>query len=158
MMNAFRLAKTLSTVGSQTIRRVSTGERTWKVFLSGEIHSDWRDVIAQGVAEKNLPVALSSPNTSHEDSDDCGAIILGMQEERPNWDKLGANMNGIRTRTLLQEADIVVVRFGDKYRQWNAACTCYYYICDAGTWIFCMQTYVNVTDALSVRHWPACLV
>jgi YtoQ family protein len=91
------------------------------VYLSGEIHSDWRDVIAKGVTDKQLPVALSSPNTSHEDSDDCGAIILGMEDKRPNWDKLGASMNAIRTRTLLEEADVVVVRFGDKYRQWNAA-------------------------------------
>lgn len=88
--------------------------------MSGEIHSDWREVISKGVADKNLPVTLSSPNTSHEDSDDCGAIILGMEEERPNWDKIGANMNAIRTKTLLQDADVVVVRFGEKYRQWNA--------------------------------------
>jgi len=87
----------------------------------GEIHSDWREVIAKGAAEKSLPVSLTSPNTSHEDSDDCGAIILGMQEERPNWDRIGATMNNIRTRTLLSEADVVVVRFGEKYRQWNAA-------------------------------------
>jgi YtoQ family protein len=87
----------------------------------GEIHSDWRQVIANGVAEKKLPVTLTSPNTSHEDSDDCGAIILGMEERRPNWDKIGASMNGIRTQTLLKDADVVVVRFGEKYRQWNAA-------------------------------------
>lgn len=89
--------------------------------FTGEIHSDWREQIAKGVADNNLPVALTSPNTSHEDSDDCGAIILGMQEERPNWDKIGASMNAIRTKTLLSEADVVVVRFGEKYRQWNAA-------------------------------------
>ena len=70
---------------------------------------------------QGLPVKLTAPNTSHEDSDDCGAIILGMQEERPNWDMIGAKMNAIRTQSLLKEADIVVVRFGDKYRQWNAA-------------------------------------
>lgn len=87
----------------------------------GEIHSDWREQIAEGVKNKNLPVTLTSPNTSHEDSDDCGAIILGMEEERHNWDKIGANMNNIRTKTLIQEADVVVVRFGEKYRQWNAA-------------------------------------
>jgi YtoQ family protein len=96
-------------------------EKIWKVYLSGEIHSDWREVIANGVAKKNLPVSLTSPNTSHEDSDDCGAIVLGMEEERPNWDKIGASMNAIRTKTLLSEADVVVVRFGEKYRQWNAA-------------------------------------
>ena len=99
----------------------SSSEKIWNVYLSGEIHSDWREVIAKGVADKGLPVSLTSPNTSHEDSDDCGAIILGMQQERPNWDKIGATMNAIRTKTLLQDSDIVVVRFGEKYRQWNAA-------------------------------------
>ena len=44
-----------------------------------------------------------------------------MQQERPNWDRISASMNAIRTKTLLQNADVVVVRFGDKYRQWNAA-------------------------------------
>src|SRR3569623_88759 len=91
------------------------------ITTAGEIHSDWREVIARGVKDRNLPVILSSHNTSHEDSDDCGAIILGMQEERPKWDKSGASMNNIRTKTLLSQADIVVVRFGEKYRQWNAA-------------------------------------
>lgn len=76
-------------------------------------------MIADGV--KDLPVRLTSPNTSHEDSDDCGAIILGMAEERPVWDSMGGRMNQIRTSTLIKEADIVVVRFGEKYRQWNAA-------------------------------------
>lgn len=91
------------------------------VLNPGEIHSDWREQIAQGIQEHKLPVVLSSPITSHEDSDDCGAIILGMEEERPNWDKIGASMNNIRTKTLIQQADVVVVRFGEKYRQWNAA-------------------------------------
>ena len=99
-----------------------TSQKVWNVYLSGEIHSDWREVIDQGIKEKNLPVSLSSPNTSHEDSDDCGAIILGMEDKRTNWDKIGASMNGIRTSTLLKDADIVVVRFGEKYKQWNAAC------------------------------------
>jgi YtoQ family protein len=99
----------------------TSGDKVWKVYLSGEIHSDWREIIAQGVRDLGLPVSLTSPNTSHEDSDDCGAVILGMQEERPNWDKIGANMNALRTKTLLREADVVVVRFGEKYRQWNAA-------------------------------------
>lgn len=95
--------------------------KTWQVYLSGEIHSDWREVIAKGIQKKNLPVNLTSPNTSHEDSDDCGAVILGMEEKRTNWDKIGANMNNIRTKTLIADADVVVVRFGEKYRQWNAA-------------------------------------
>jgi YtoQ family protein len=99
----------------------NAASKLWNVYLSGEIHSDWREVIAKGISDKKLPVRLTSPNTSHEDSDDCGAIILGMQEERPNWDMIGAKMNAIRTKTLLREADVVVVRFGEKYRQWNAA-------------------------------------
>jgi YtoQ family protein len=81
---------------SSTRRLASTttpsAEKIWQVYLSGEIHSDWRDVIAKGVESKRLPVQLSSPNTSHEDSDDCGAIILGMEEKRTNWDKIGAGM------------------------------------------------------------------
>jgi YtoQ family protein len=96
-------------------------ERLWKVYLSGEIHSDWRAQIAAGVAESGLPVRLDAPVTVHEDSDDCGAVILG-EEEISFWrDHKGAQMNAIRTRTLIGEADVVVVRFGDKYRQWNAA-------------------------------------
>ena len=30
-------------------------------------------------------------------------------------------MNAIRTRTLIADADVVIVRFGEKYKQWNAA-------------------------------------
>jgi YtoQ family protein len=119
-MNMFATTSTLLKQTRRSFSSIDKGPpRLWKVYLSGEIHTDWRDVIAQGV--KHLPVVLYSPNTSHADSDDCGAIILGMQEERENWDKIGASMNAVRTRTLLKDADIVVVRFGEKYRQWNAA-------------------------------------
>jgi YtoQ family protein len=96
-------------------------EKVWKVYLSGEIHSDWREQITEGVTKARLPVRLDAPITQHEDSDDCGAVILG-EEANGFWhDHKGASMNAIRTRTLIGEADIVVVRFGDKYRQWNAA-------------------------------------
>ncbi|GFH57278.1 hypothetical protein CTEN210_13754 [Chaetoceros tenuissimus] len=118
------IAKNVLGRGQQSLevsKRFMSSAKTWNVYLSGEIHSDWREQIAEGVKNKNLPVTLTSPNTSHEDSDDCGAIILGMEEERHNWDKIGANMNNIRTKTLIKEADVVVVRFGEKYRQWNAA-------------------------------------
>eukprot|EP00551_Chaetoceros_affinis_P017982 CAMPEP_0203721454 /NCGR_PEP_ID=MMETSP0092-20131115/4927_1 /ASSEMBLY_ACC=CAM_ASM_001090 /TAXON_ID=426623 /ORGANISM="Chaetoceros affinis, Strain CCMP159" /LENGTH=245 /DNA_ID=CAMNT_0050601355 /DNA_START=92 /DNA_END=829 /DNA_ORIENTATION=- len=107
--------------GGRALSTSSSSEKVWNVYLSGEIHSDWREQISKGVQEANLPVSLTYPNTSHEDSDDCGAIILGMEEERPNWDKIGANMNNIRTKNLIRDADVVVVRFGTKYRQWNAA-------------------------------------
>jgi YtoQ family protein len=91
----------------------------WQVYLSGEIHTDWRERIERGADE--LDLEFSSPVTDHEASDDCGVAILG-GEERPFWkDHLGAGVNAIRTRTLLENADIVVVRFGEQYRQWNAA-------------------------------------
>jgi len=92
-----------------------------KVYLSGEIHSDWRERIIEGAKEANLAIEFYSPVTDHAASDDCGAKILG-DEDKPSWkDHKGAGINAIRTRTLIDAADIVVVRFGDKYRQWNAA-------------------------------------
>lgn len=94
---------------------------SWKVYLSGEIHSDWRERIARGVSEAGLDVEILAPVTDHSASDDAGAAILG-EEDKPFWrDQKGAGVNAIRTRTLLGRADVVVVRFGDKYRQWNAA-------------------------------------
>jgi len=96
-------------------------ERIWTIYLSGEIHSDWRERIAQGAESAGLPVEFVSPVTDHETSDKCGIDILG-DEDKPFWaDHKGAKVNALRTRVLLEEADILVVRFGDKYRQWNAA-------------------------------------
>ena len=39
-------------------------EKNWTVYLSGEIHSDWRERIAQGVAAAGLPVRLIAPRRS----------------------------------------------------------------------------------------------
>lgn len=94
---------------------------SWNVYLSGEIHSDWREQIGSGIKAAALPVILSAPVTHHEASDDCGVAILGAEPEKFWHDHKGAKVNAIRTRTLIEKADIVVVRFGDKYRQWNAA-------------------------------------
>ena len=94
---------------------------TWQVYLSGEIHTDWRDQIEQGAARAGLDVEFTGPVTDHAASDDAGVAILGA-EDKPFWkDHLGAGVNAIRTRTLLEQADVVVVRFGDQYKQWNAA-------------------------------------
>ena len=93
----------------------------WSVYLSGEIHSDWRERIRSGAAQAGLPVTFTAPVTDHASSDDCGVAILG-EESDPFWkDHKGAGINAIRTRTLIERADVVVVRFGEKYRQWNAA-------------------------------------
>ena len=97
------------------------GSGTWSVYLSGEIHSDWRERIAEGVREAGLPVELFSPVTDHSASDDVGVDILGAESEGFWKDHKGAGVNAVRTQTLLRRADVVVVRFGDKYRQWNAA-------------------------------------
>ena len=94
---------------------------TWNVYLSGEIHTDWRDQVEAQAAAMGLPVVFTAPVTDHASSDDCGVRILG-DEDKPFWkDRKGAGLNSIRTRTLLGAADVVVVRFGEKYRQWNAA-------------------------------------
>jgi YtoQ family protein len=93
----------------------------WNVYLSGEIHSDWRDRIRAGVEEAGLPVTLLAPVTDHGASDDCGVKILGSEEQGFWKDHKGAGVNAIRTRNLIAKSDVVVVRFGEKYRQWNAA-------------------------------------
>lgn len=95
--------------------------KTWSVYLSGEIHSNWRNEIKEAVEQENLPISISSPVTDHPASDSVGVNILG-EENRDFWkDHKGAKINAIRTRSLIENADIVVVKFGEKYRQWNAA-------------------------------------
>ena len=89
------------------------------VYLSGEIHTDWRDQIIEGA--KDLNVTFNSPVTDHAASDDCGVAIMGAELDKFWHDNKGAKLNAIRTRRGIELADIVVVRFGDKYKQWNAA-------------------------------------
>ncbi|MBV1902110.1 MAG: YtoQ family protein [Marinosulfonomonas sp.] len=90
-----------------------------KVYLSGEIHTDWREQIIGGAA--GLDVEFSGPVTEHETSDDCGVAILGAEPDKFWHDNKGAKVNAIRTRKGIADADVVVVRFGEKYKQWNAA-------------------------------------
>lgn len=89
------------------------------VYLSGEIHTDWRAQIIDG--SKNLDVTFSGPVTDHAASDDCGVSILGAEPNKFWHDNKGAKLNAIRTRKGIEDADVVVVRFGEKYKQWNAA-------------------------------------
>ncbi len=90
-----------------------------KVYLSGEIHTDWRDQIID--ESRDLDVVYDGPVTDHAASDDCGVTILGAEANKYWHDHKGAMINAIRTRKGIAEADVVVVRFGEKYRQWNAA-------------------------------------
>ncbi|SFE76281.1 YtoQ family protein [Sulfitobacter brevis] len=92
---------------------------TLKVYLSGEIHTDWREQITQGAT--GLDVVFSGPVTDHAASDDCGVAILGAEDNKFWHDRKGAQINAIRTRKGIAEADVVVVRFGEQYKQWNAA-------------------------------------
>lgn len=93
----------------------------WAIYLSGEIHSDWREDIARGIRQKQLPITLLSSVVDHKASDECGAKILG-DESNSFWkDHKSAKINAIRNRTLIEKASIVIVRFGHNYRQWNAA-------------------------------------
>jgi YtoQ family protein len=94
---------------------------TWNVYLSGEIHTNWREELEQGAKAAGLPVSFSAPVTNHPASDDCGVAILGEEPNKFWHDNKGANINAIRTHTLIEKADVVVVRFGEKYKQWNAA-------------------------------------
>ena len=110
------------------------------VYLSGEIHSDWRERIESGARARELPITFTAPVTDHASSDDCGVDILG-EESSAFWkDHKGAGINAIRTRTLIERADVVVVRFGDKYKQWNAAF-------DAGYCSALGKPYVTLHDA-----------
>jgi YtoQ family protein len=92
---------------------------TLNVYLSGEIHTDWRERIIEGA--KGLDVTFNSPVTDHAASDDCGVAILGAEDRKYWHDHKGAMVNAIRTRKGIADADVVVVRFGDQYKQWNAA-------------------------------------
>ncbi|GAA6209411.1 YtoQ family protein [Cognatishimia sp. WU-CL00825] len=90
-----------------------------KVYLSGEIHTDWREQIVNG--SEGLAIEFASPITDHAASDDCGVQILGDESSKFWHDHKGAKLNAIRTRKGIEDADVVVVRFGEKYKQWNAA-------------------------------------
>lgn len=94
--------------------------KQWMVYLSGEIHTDWREQIQQGAESNGLPVVFTSAVTDHEASDAAGDV-LGAQSENFWRDHQSAKVNSIRTQTLIKQCDIAVVRFGDKYKQWNAA-------------------------------------
>ena len=92
----------------------------WTVYLSGEIHSDWREKIMQGARENVLPVEFTSAVTDHEASDAAGDV-LGVESDNYWRDHKSSKVNAIRSKTLIEQCDLVVVRFGDKYKQWNAA-------------------------------------
>ena len=90
------------------------------VYLSGEIHTNWRDEIKQGAEKHGLDIIFTSAVTDHDASDTAGDHLGA--EDNPFWrDHKSAKVNAIRTSTLIKNCDVAVIRFGDKYKQWNAA-------------------------------------
>lgn len=93
---------------------------SFNVYLSGEIHTEWREEIERGATAAGLDVVFTAPVTDHDASDAAGDHLA--ETQTLFWrDNQSAKVNAIRTRTLIEKADLVVVRFGDKYKQWNAA-------------------------------------
>ena len=92
----------------------------WNVYLSGEIHTDWREKIIAGCEAHSLEITFSSAVTNHQASDAAGDHLGGKEESF--WrDHKSAKVNAIRIKTLIANSDLAVVRFGDQYKQWNAA-------------------------------------
>ena len=116
---------------------------TWNIYLSGEIHTDWRQQIIDGCAAHNLPVTFSSAVTDHGASDAAGDV-LGPEENNFWRDHKSAKVNKLRTKTAIENCDIAVVRFGDKYKQWNAAF-------DAGYCAAAGKPYITLHDE-SIVH------
>ena len=111
---------------------------TWTVYLSGEIHTDWREQIITGAHQLGLDIEFTSAVTDHDASDAAGDV-LGLPADGFWRDHQSAKVNGIRTKTLIEKADVVVVRFGDKYKQWNAAF-------DAGVCAALGKPYITLHD------------
>ena len=94
---------------------------TYKIYLSGEIHSDWRQQIKQGIKDNDLEIEVFGPVTDHDNSDNVGVDILGEEPDSFWKDHKASKINALRTSTLIKRADIVIVRFGKQFKQWNAA-------------------------------------
>ena len=92
----------------------------WTVYLSGEIHTDWRQQVKHGAQSLGLPVEFTSAVTNHEASDAAGDL-LGAEDDDFWRDHKSSKVNAIRIRTLINQCDVAVIRFGDKFKQWNAA-------------------------------------
>jgi YtoQ family protein len=112
---------------------------SFTVYLSGEIHTGWREEIQRGSEAAGLAIDFTAPVTDHPASDAAGDH-LGENDSQFWRDHQSAKVNAIRTRTLIQQADLVVVRFGSQYKQWNAAS-------DAGYCAALGTPYVTLHDA-----------
>jgi YtoQ family protein len=110
----------------------------WTIYLSGEIHTDWREQIINRCEALNLPVIFTSSVTEHEASDSAGDV-LGAESNSFWRDHKSAKVNAIRIKTLIQQCDLAIIRFGEKYKQWNAAF-------DAGYCAALSKPYITLHD------------
>lgn len=95
--------------------------KKFTVYLAGEIHSNWREEIIKNATNENLDIDFLYPEENHDASDKVGADIINKEEKQFWYDRRSAGINSIRIASGIKKADIVVVRFGEKYKQWNAA-------------------------------------
>jgi YtoQ family protein len=91
------------------------------IYAAGEIHSEWRDELRRHLEKLEVEVEIVGPQEVHDRSDSVGEDILGEQPGPRYRDLQGARVNTLRTRVLMQRADLCVAYFGPKYKQWNTA-------------------------------------
>jgi YtoQ family protein len=116
---------------------------SWTVYLSGEIHTDWREQIKNGTDALGLDITYTSAVTDHDASDAAGDHLRA--NDNNFWrDHQSSKVNSIRTKNLIEKCDIAIVRFGDKYKQWNAAF-------DAGCCAALGKPYITLHDE-SIIH------
>jgi len=94
---------------------------SYTIYLSGEIQTSWREQIKQGILENQLDIEVLSPITDHDSSDNVGSEILGAEKNNFWKDHKAAKINALRSNSYISRSDIVIIKFGDKYKQWNAA-------------------------------------
>ena len=62
------------------------------VYLSGEIHTDWREEVAAACKKQQLDITFLGPVTDHGASDDCGVAIMGDEPDKFWHDHKGPNL------------------------------------------------------------------
>ena len=113
------------------------------VYLSGEIHTDWREQIIKGCEQHGLDIEFTSANTDHDSSDAAGDV-LGEESEQFWRDHKSAKINALKIKNLIEKCDMAVIRFGNQYKQWNAAF-------DAGQCAALNKPYITLHDE-SIIH------
>lgn len=91
------------------------------VYLAGQIHDGWRDNLRNKAETMKLTIDFVGPMEVHERSDNIGEEIFGQQPNPVLKDEAASAINNLRTKVLLNKADIVVALFGESYKQWNTA-------------------------------------